>query len=149
MKKLALVVLLAVFGITAASAQILTPVKWEYGAKKINDKEAIVFIKAKIDEGWIIYSQTTPDGGPVKTSFTFENSKDYALDGKTSEPKPKTKFQEVFNMNVPYFNKEVVFQQKVKLNKGQTVVKGTVEFMACDDERCLPPDEVSFAIQVK
>ena len=149
MKKLALVVLLAVFGVTAASAQILTPVKWQFAAKKVNSKEAIVMMRATIDEGWRIYSQTTPDGGPVKTSFNFESSKDYSLVGETTEPKPKSKFEEVFGMNVPYFDKEVVFQQKVKLNKGQTVVKGTVEFMSCDNERCLPPDEVAFSIQIK
>lgn len=149
MRKLALVVALAVFGFSTASAQILTPVKWQFGVKKLNDKEAVVIAKATIDEGWHIYSQTVEDGGPVKTSFTFDASKDFALNGKTIEPKPKTKFEEVFGMEVPYFDKEVVFQQKVKLNKGQTVIKGFVEFMACDAERCLPPDEVPFAIAVK
>lgn len=149
MRKLALVLALAVFGFSAASAQILTPVKWQFGAKKLNDKEAVIIMKAVIEDGWHIYSQNVEDGGPVKTSFTFDASKDFTLNGKTIEPKPKTKFEEVFGMDVPYFSKEVVFQQKVKLNKGQTTVKGYVEFMACDAERCLPPDEVPFAIAIK
>jgi hypothetical protein len=34
------------------SAQIETPVKWSYAAKKINSKEAVVFIKATINDGW-------------------------------------------------------------------------------------------------
>lgn len=149
MRKLALAVVLAVFGFSAASAQILTPVKWQFAAKKLNDKEAVIIMKAVIEDGWHIYSQNVEDGGPVKTSFTFDASKDFSLNGKTIEPKPKTKFEDVFGMDVPYFSKEVVFQQKVKLNKGQTVVKGLVEFMACDAERCLPPDEVPFAIAIK
>ncbi|MNW21061.1 hypothetical protein D3C71_2217640 [compost metagenome] len=52
-------------------------------------------------------------------------------------------------MNVSYFGNQVVFQQKVKLNKATATVKGTVEFMVCNDKQCLPPDEVSFNIPVK
>jgi hypothetical protein len=35
-----------------SKAQILTPVHWSYGAKKISSTEAVVFIKATIDNGW-------------------------------------------------------------------------------------------------
>lgn len=149
MKKFALILILMVASFTGAFSQILTPVKWEFGAKKINDTEAVVFMKAVIDEGWHIYSQTVGDGGPIKTSFTFTKSNDFTLVGKTAEPKPKTKFEQVFDMDVPYFNKEVVFQQRVKLSKGQTVVKGVVEFMACDATQCLPPEDVAFSISIK
>lgn len=149
MKKFALILVLMVASFTGAFSQILTPVKWEFGAKKISNTEAVVFMKAVIDDGWHIYSQTVGDGGPVKTSFTYNKSNDFSLVGKTAEPKPKTKYEAVFGMDVPYFSKEVVFQQRVKLNKGQTVVKGVVEFMACDATQCLPPEEVPFSIAVK
>ena len=56
---------------TALKAQILTPVHWSYAAKRTGKNEAVVFIKATIDDGWHIYSQTVKDGGPIKTSFTF------------------------------------------------------------------------------
>jgi hypothetical protein len=42
-----------------------------------------------------------------------------------------------------------VFQQKVKIPKGSAAVKGKVEFMVCNDRKCLPPDEVAFTVQVK
>lgn len=142
----AIVVLLAATGV---SAQIERPVKWQFGAKKINKDEAVIFMKATIDNGWHIYSQHVEEGGPIKTSFAFTPSGDFTLTGKTAEPKPKVKYEEVFKMDVGYFDKEVVFQQKVKLKKGQTTVKGSVEYMACDAERCLPPDEVSFTVAVK
>lgn len=149
MKKLSLVVVLVVMGISGAFAQILEPVKWQFGAKKISDTEAVVFMKAVMDQGWHIYSQNVADGGPIKTSFTFTPSSDFNLVGKTAEPKAKVKFEQVFSMDVAYFNDEVVFQQRVKLNKGQTTVRGIVEFMACDAEQCLPPEEVPFAIAIK
>ncbi|WP_262247513.1 protein-disulfide reductase DsbD domain-containing protein [Parapedobacter soli] len=149
MRKVVLAAVILCFAATGAFAQILEPVSWQFGAKKINDTEAVVFMKATMDQGWHIYSQHVDEGGPIKTSFTFNPSADYSLVGKPAEPKPKTKYEDVFAMNVGYFDKEVVFQQKIKLKKGTTTVKGAVEFMACDASQCLPPDEVEFTIAVK
>lgn len=91
-----------------------------------------------------------PAGGPVSTKFTFQPSKEFSVNGKTVEPKAKKKFEDVFKMEVPYHDGEVIFQQKVKLNSNEHVtVSGTVEFMACDKSQCLPPDEYSFKVTVK
>jgi hypothetical protein len=114
-------------------AQILTPVHWSYAAKKISKDEAVVFMKATMDEGWHVYSQTVKDGGPVKTT----------------EPTPVTKYEKVFSMDVSYFEHEVIFQQKIKLKAGQVTVKGTLEYMTCNDHQCLPPEDVEFSIAVK
>lgn len=149
MKKFSLAIVLSVMLFAGAQAQILKPVKWQVGAKKVSDTEAVVFMKAVMDAGWHIYALDLADGGPIKTSFAFEPSKDFTLIGKTAQPEPKSKYEAVFDMDVTYFDKEVVFQQKIKLNKGQTVVKGVVEFMACDAEQCLPPDEYAFSVPIK
>lgn len=142
-------IFLAFFALSTAKAQILTPVKWTFAAKKTGTDEAVLFLKATIDNGWNIYSQHIGEGGPVPTSFKFAKSEDYQLIGKVLEPKPNKKHEQIFNMDVLYFSKEVVFQQKIKLKKGQAVVKGVVEYMVCDDQQCLPPDEQAFAITVK
>ncbi len=148
MKKLALI--LALFFISAgAFAQIENPVTWSYGHKKISKTEAIIYLKATIEDGWHIYSQNIKPGGPIKTSFTFASSKDFVPVGKTIEPKPATKFEKVFNMDVSYFKNEVIFQQKVKLLKPTATVKGKLEFMVCNETKCLPPAEVDFTVQVK
>jgi hypothetical protein len=62
--------------------------------------------------------------------FHFAKAADYALVGKTAEPKPKVKHEDVFKMDVGYFVNESNFQQKVTLNKGTATVKGTVEWQA-------------------
>jgi len=132
---------------TGAFAQIEKPVKWSYAAKRINSTEAVVFLRATIDQGWHIYSQNVKDGGPIKTSFTFSPSKNYALVGKTAEPTPVTKFEDAFKMNVSYFEKTVTFQQKIKLKSpSATSVKGQLEYMVCNDRKCLPPEDVDFDI---
>src|SRR5690349_3055956 len=119
----------------SASSQILKPVKWSYAAKKTSATEATLFIKATIEDGWHIYSQNLADGGPVKTTFTFPVSKAYKLIGKTVEPKPVTKFEKSFGMNVSYFEKSAIFQQKIKLTAANPTVKGSLEFMVCDDKQ--------------
>lgn len=149
MKKISLALVIMVFAAIGSHAQILSPVKWSVGSKKLNNNEAIVFIKATIEDGWHIYGLQAPEGGPIATSFNFKKSNDFTLVGKTLEPKPQSKYEEIFKLTVPYHSKEVVFQQRVKLNKGTANVSGTVEFMACDKNQCLPPDEYSFTVAVK
>src|ERR1700712_4260652 len=99
MKKL-LLLISATFLVISAYAQIEAPVKWSYAAKKISPTEAVVFLKATIQDGWHIYSLNVKDGGPIKTSFTLTPSKEYSLVGKAVEPKPVTKFEKVFGMDV-------------------------------------------------
>jgi DsbC/DsbD-like thiol-disulfide interchange protein len=134
----------------AAQAQILTPVKWAYAAKRTSPTEAVILLKATIEPGWHVYSQHVKDGGPVKTTFTFTLSKSYTLVGKTQEPTPVTRFEKTFDMEVSYFAGSVIFQQKVKLTgPGPVTVAGKLEYMTCDDEKCLPPDELPFSVLIK
>lgn len=130
-----------------AKAQIESHVKWSYAAKKISATEAVVFLKATIDDKWHIYALDVKDGGPIKTSFTFAPSKEYSLVGKPTQPTPVTKYETSFKMDVSYFEKSVIFQQKIKFKSANTVVvKGQLEYMTCNDQKCLPPETVDFSI---
>ncbi|RZL18746.1 MAG: sugar transporter [Pedobacter sp.] len=133
----------------SAKSQILKPVTWSYAFKKTSPTEATVYIKATIDDNWHLYSQTVKEGGPVKTTFTFPKSTAYTLVGQTIEPKPISKYEQTFSMDVAFFEKTALFSQKIKLKGKSAVVKGTVEFMTCDDKQCLPPEEIAFSIAVK
>jgi len=132
-----------------AFAQVENPVKWAYAAKRTSATEATVYVKATIDEGWHVYSQYIKEDGPVPTSFSFSPSKEYSLIGKTAEPKAIVKFDKQFKMSIGFFEKEVLFEQKVKLKSAKaTTVKGKLEFMVCNDHKCIPPDEVAFTVPV-
>lgn len=143
-------VLLAVIALAlsfGAKAQIESHVKWSYAAKKISPTEAVVFLKATIDDKWHIYGLDVKDGGPIKTSFTFAPSKDYSLIGSPIQPAPIKKYESTFKMDVTYFEKSVIFQQKIKLKTANaTAVKGQLEYMTCNDQKCLPPEDVDFTI---
>jgi DsbC/DsbD-like thiol-disulfide interchange protein len=146
MKKL-LFLMVALVICAGAYAQIETPVRWAYAAKKLNSKEAVVYLKATIQPGWHIYSLNVGDGGPIATSFVFSKSKDYTPVGKPTEPTPISKFEQAFKMNVTYFEKEAVFSQKISLKSAAaTSVTGKLTYMTCNDKKCLPPDDVDFTI---
>ena len=146
MKKILLAIAVMVISVSV-KAQIETPIKWSYAAKKTSPTEAVVFFKATIQDGWHIYSLNVKDGGPIRTAFTLADSKDYKPAGKPTEPKPISKYDSNFKMALTYFEKEVVFQQKVKLvSANVTEVKGKLEYMSCNDHKCLPPDDINFTI---
>ena len=149
MKKLMIFAAAALLLGMGAHAQIESPVKWSYAAKRVSSTEAVVFLRATIQDGWHIYSQNVKDGGPIKTSFTFAPSKEYSLVGQTSEPTPLTKYESAFSMNVSYFEKSVTFQQKIKLKSPNvSVIKGKLEYMTCNDHKCLPPEDVDFSVDL-
>lgn len=149
MKKIKLLVVCCLLINLSVSAQILHPVHWSYAAKKLSKTEVIIFIRATIDDNWHIYSVNQKDGGPLKTSIEFTLSKAYHLVDRITEPPPITKYEEAFTMDVNYFEKSVIFQQKVMLTSSDAVVRGKISFMTCNDQKCLPPDEVTFRIPVK
>lgn len=125
------------------------PIKWTFEAKRTSGTEATVFFKASIGRGWHLYSLALAGGGPVKTTFTFGDSESFVLTGKVVEPKPIIKYDKYFDMNVGYFETEVVFQQEIKLNARGAVVNGTIRFMVCSEQVCLPPQTIEFSITVE
>jgi hypothetical protein len=143
------IIWVAVWVSSVAHAQILNPVKWSYGDKIINKNEAVLFIKATIDNGWHIYSLYQKDGGPQKTSIVFAPSADYELLGKPVEPPATKEYQKVFSMDVYFFKHSVIFQQRIRLKSPNPVISGKIGFMVCNDQKCLPPDEVAFSIPTK
>lgn len=144
-KKLFFVLLLSGL-VTGAMAQ--NPVQWKFSARKIADKTYEVRLNATVKQPWHIYSGTTPDGGPLPTKITFSANPLLVIDGKISEEgKIIKKYEDVFDVNVLYFDGPATFIQVVKLKKNaKTNLSGTIEFMACNDEQCMPPAKVSFTV---
>ena len=132
----------------SAQAQILIPVKWEYKTKVTGSNTAELQFIARIDQGWHLYSQHLPDGGPMPTEFKFEKMDGIELVGKATEPTPQEVFDEMFQMKVKYFDKLVTFTQKIKITGTQPVkVSGTINYQACNDETCIPGEsEFSFDV---
>lgn len=146
---LSVIVLSIILGSLSLQAQILEPVKWTFDSKEISPDEVELQFIADIDLGWHVYSTDIPDGGPIPTSFNFVESDEYELAGELKTPEAIEKFDKAFEMTLEYYGERAVFSQKVKLNTEEPfVIQGELEFMACDDSRCLPPAYVEFAFPV-
>ena len=151
MKQLLITIYLLGAAFTASFGQILKPVQWNFSARKLDEKTYEVHLTASIGPGWHIYSQFTPKGGPVPTTFTFARNAAILSLGKPQEVgKLQQKVERAFDMEVKYFTDKVDFVQVVKV-KTQTPqnFSGTVEFMVCNEKQCLPPTETDFTLTLR
>lgn len=148
MRKIILLFTLISFAI--GNSQILEPVKWTTSVEKISDTEAVLIATANIDSKWHLYSQIVPEGGPIPTVFSFEGNSNYLKKGNTSEETGHTVDDPVFDMRIKFFDTETNFRQRIKLkSKNAFNIKAMVEFMVCDDSRCLPPTEVELLFKIE
>lgn len=133
---------------TLIHAQIVNPTKWEFNSKQNGNEVELVF-KATIEQGWHLYDTYLPEGGPIATSFVFEDSTLFEFVGEIQKnPQPEIHLDPTFQMQVGYFNTMAELIQKIKLKNSNPVeIKGYVLFMSCNDETCTPPEEVKFSFK--
>jgi thiol:disulfide interchange protein DsbD len=145
MKKILFLCILASVGMFSFAQ---SPVKWSYSASKKDNGTYEVKISAAINPGWHLYSQSTPEGGPVPTKISFNKNPLLTMDGDTKElGKMVTRHEEVFGIDTKFYADKVDFVQTVKIKgKAKTNVNGQLEFMVCNDQQCLPPTTVNFSV---
>jgi len=139
MKKLFIIsVLFLSLGLSSFS-QLVDPVKWKNTSKKVEGDTIELTFKANIEVPWHLYSQYFDEGGPVRTTFYFDESDKFEIIGKPSEsPEPITEFDEVFKINVKYFSKEATFVQKIKVLTNEAfTITGSIEYQVCADDKCV------------
>lgn len=106
-------------------------------------------LKASILPGWHLYSQhLSTNEGPVPTTFVFDEKSGLLWSSDVKEPTSLIAFDPNFEANLNYFEKEVVFERTIK-GTYSGVISGTITYMVCNDEMCLPPLEFPFSIQIK
>jgi hypothetical protein len=150
MKRIAL--LLTLFFITVTiMAQSKDPVQWNFTAVKKADKIYEVTFTAIIAKPWHIYSQTTPKGGPVPTKILFKTNPLVTVNGTAKENGSlKNVHDQYFGVDVKYFDNQVTLVQTVNLRSNvKTNIAGTIEYMVCNDEECLPPKKVPFDLKLQ
>jgi thiol:disulfide interchange protein DsbD len=134
-----------------AGAQVKSPVQWSFTAKKVDVSTYEVHLTATVENGWHLYSQTTPDGGPVATSISFAKNPLLTFQGTAKEVgRMEQRHEALFGVDVKQYSDKVDFVQIVKLKgKAKTALNGSVEFMTCNDQECLPPQSKKFSIALK
>ena len=126
-------------------AQMHDPIKCETAWETVSDGVAELRISATIDAGWHLYSTEQGEDGPTPATLTVETLEGASLDGKLGfEGKEIAKYDDMFGMEVRYFENKVTFTQRFTIEEGYKV-QGYFQYGACNDENCLPPTNVEFS----
>lgn len=142
-----LIVMVAAF--VAVNAQMLEPVKWSSKVNQKDDTHAEIIVTAKIDAGWHLYGLNIGEGGPTPTAFEF-TAKGAKLDGKvTSSSKLISHYDNMFEMELSWYENSAVFKQKITIGSEPWKVEGKVTYMACNDESCMPGNPYKFSFEGK
>lgn len=155
MKRLFKLVLLtamtAVFSIGMASAQDdKQPAQWKYTVNEVGEGTYEIVFEATIDKGWHMYDLGPYDAmGPNPTVVNFENVEGATVDGAAYElDEPIVIFDEVFGMEIGYYENTARFAQKVVLNEPTAKLTGYIEWMECNDVGCTPMQYYDFDIEL-
>lgn len=133
----------------AVKAQMGEPVQWSFKAEKMGDKDYKVTITASIEDGWYVYSQDLANKGPIPTQIKFETNPQIIFEGKTVElGNKKEDFDQNFNMTVTKLVGQTTYAQKVTCVGNTPVVKGSLYYMTCNGQVCMPPKKVNFNIEL-
>ncbi len=146
-----LLTMVVIMSATIGFSQIKQPAKWSFTSKKINATTYEIHLTTNLEGGWHIYSQTTPDGGPVATRIKFASNPLVTIEGAATEVgKLEKKHEAIFGVDVKQYSNKVDFVQVVKLKgKVKTNITGSIDYMTCNDRECLPPANQKFSIAIQ
>src|SRR5690554_968388 len=114
---------------------IQDPVKWKSSIEKISDTEYQIKLEATIEGEWHMYSQFTPDDGPLPMEFIYENAEgNYEPQGKATESEYTVQYNDVFEVDEYYFAKEAQFTHNIIITNPEVQnVQLDVFYQACTD----------------
>ena len=133
-----LLLFVAAISSVMAFAQPVEPVAWSSSVEQIAQGEYRIVVKANIEQGWHIYDLGPYEGGPMATAFTFEPADYELVGGIEAQGELVRHYDDIYEMEIGYYEGEVVFSQVVK-SAGAKIV-AAVEYMACNDENCITSD---------
>ncbi|HEY4618157.1 MAG TPA: cytochrome c biogenesis protein CcdA [Flavobacterium sp.] len=127
--------LLAFLAFANVNSQILDPVKWTTKIEKKSDKTYILTFDGVIEKDWHMYSQFTPDGGPLALEVIFKNQKgNFSLIGKAKESKTKTAYNDIFEVDETYFQNKAQIQQIILVSNPKTTkIEAELNYQVCKE----------------
>ncbi len=129
-------------------SQILDPVKWTTKIEKKSETNYILIFNGVIENEWHLYSQFTPDGGPLPMEVIFKNQKgNFNLIGKAKEGKTTTAYNDVFEVNETYFVKTALIQQEISItNPKIKTIEVDLNYQVCKQSCINIEKKFSFVI---
>lgn len=145
----ALIALLLLLGVgTSAVGQIINDaIRWSHQLENQGADMYTLIFTAKLKPNWHLYGTQIPPNGPQPTALLMDELAGAELIGElTPMRKAIEKYDEIFEMNISYYEGEIRFRQTFRVNDPKAFrMAGAVRYMVCDDTNCLPPSTYEFA----
>lgn len=140
--------LFSFLSVSSIVAQEKNPIKWSFYTKQNNDLSYTVYAKAIMEEGWHVFAlDPGGDGLLIPTQLTIAENKAIIKKGKVEVEGDLVKANMEGIGNVNYYEKEVIFKQKITVTN-QKKVSGTISFQMCNEHMCLPPEDLNFTVEL-
>ena len=139
-------ILMMLVAVLTAQAQLVNPAHFTSELKTTDGKaEGEIVFTGKIDAGWHVYSTNLGNEGPIEASFHAVKMEGVEKVGSLkAQGKEIKQFDEMFGMELRFFENAVTFVQKVKFTKPEYTIDCYLEYGACNDQNCIPPTQVDF-----
>jgi thiol:disulfide interchange protein DsbD len=147
--------LLIPLGVTVQAQQggSASKVDWSVSASDVAPgARGALTLEASIDDGWKMYAVDSPppSQGVSVSVDVWPDGLDKG--GPVEQSEPKRGYDPNFDKEVSYFEETATIRVPVSAGTGaglgEHTVEGTVRFMVCTDEMCLPPTPSSFSTTV-
>ena len=127
------------FGWATFAQEEEEPVQWTTSIERLSATEAVLHFNAAIKEKWHLYSLKEFEDGPLPTEFTFVfDSLKIGLKGEMGSSLPQVEFDQIFEIDLPFFEEEASFSQAiVLLDPAVEEIRGEINYQACDDKVCI------------
>lgn len=132
-----------VFLLFAWSTEVFGQVSFSVKYERVSSNLVDIVFTGKADAGWHIYSTDIADGGPTKAEFGVDKIEGAKLvGGLQTGAGAKSGYDDIFEMQVSYFEGQATFIQRVEILEKNYELQGYLRYGACNDENCLPPTSV-------
>ena len=124
---------------------------WRTDVEELGKNLYRVSVTAIIDSTWHIYDTLRTEFGPNATivDFTIADNKRAVKEGDMQiSSEPFRYYDDIYMMEIGYFEDSVTFYQDIRLKKKNAQVNVYVEWMACDDNNCLPLADQTLSISL-
>lgn len=130
------------------SAQLLDPVTWTADFNAEGDS-ATLTLTATIDDDWHLYATELPAelvDGPDPTSVNYSSLKGLKTVGELEASEAPIKvFDAIYESDLLYWEHKITLMQRFEVTDPNYSIAGSVDFMACNEQNCIPPSSYEFS----
>lgn len=132
----------------ALPAQMVDPITWEANFAVEGDS-ATLTLTARIQDTWHLYATELPaelEDGPDPTTVSFTALKGLEAVGElTSSEAPIKVYDNIYESDLMFWEHSITLTQRFAVTDPGWAIAGNVDFMACNEQNCIPPTSFGFA----